>query len=326
MSMRWGFTRGQGGMRELGLVGPEGEFYFHPSKAATIKGIQRGQTAAKPQVVPIFPYNSVLVPHSSDWLNIFEMKHRQLVDDVVKYDGTFGFIHYSQGMQKLALVGTLAKIKDRKILADGRSFVVIEGIKRFYLKESVSEKPYIRARVQTFDDWSENLPLMRELEDKVFKEVRANLKMMKILYPAKNYKFSNAILKFRPQVRPEPGVRQVFLTEVEGAEEVQRCADFSFAVIEMIDITPAKKLALMQEHIVERRLASILEVLENGSAFMRDSLKEKGIMRTDAEIERQIYQPMDYGTEDIDSVVLPPSSWTPENYVGGAWQQMPILM
>lgn len=324
--MRWGFTRGSGGMRDLGLVGTEGELYFHASKSASISGAPAAQSKIKPQVVPIFPYSSVLVPHSSDWLNIFEMKHRQLVDDVTRNNGMFGFIHYSQSMQKLALVGTLAKIKDRKILADGRSFVVTEGIRRFYVKECVAEKPYIKARVQAFEDWSDNLPLMRQLEDKVFKEVRANLKMMKILYPTKNYKFSSAILKFRPPVRPEPGVREVYLTELEGAEEVQRCADFSFAVIEMIDISSAKKLALMQEHVVERRLAKILEVLENGSSFMRDSLKEKGIMRTDAEIEKLIYLPVVSGTEDIDSVTIPANSWTPENYVGGEWQQMPILM
>ena len=70
-----------------------------------------------------------------------------------------------------------------------------------------------------------------------------HLQMMKTLNPAKNYTLSSSILKFKPRLS-QPGVRSVLLTRPR--DEVQRCSDFSFAVLEMMDITPAKKLALMQ--------------------------------------------------------------------------------
>jgi Lon protease-like protein len=62
-------------------------------------------------------------------------------------DGVFGFTYTSSQYQKLGLVGTLARVKQRKILEDGRTFVAIEGIERFFIKEIVSEKPYIKAKV-----------------------------------------------------------------------------------------------------------------------------------------------------------------------------------
>ena len=104
------------------------------------------------------------------------MRHRQLIDDVGS-ERMLGFMHYSQSNQKLALVGTLARVKDRKLMADGRSFVVVEGVRRFYIKECITEKPYLKARVQAFEDWCEDESQMLRLEERVFREVRANLKV-----------------------------------------------------------------------------------------------------------------------------------------------------
>ena len=103
------------------------------------------------------------------------MKHRQLINDIG--DGYFGFSYFSQQNRKLSLVGTLAKIKERKLLNDGRTFVIVEGVKRFYLTDFVSEKPYVKARVHTFADVSERPDLLDDLEQKIFLEVRMNIKV-----------------------------------------------------------------------------------------------------------------------------------------------------
>ena len=66
----------------------------------------------------------------------------------------------------------------RKLLDDGRSVVVIEGVERFYLEEILSEKPYIKARVQPFQDYSENSDVLDQLEQAVFDEVRTNVQVI----------------------------------------------------------------------------------------------------------------------------------------------------
>jgi hypothetical protein len=114
LEMKWTFGKGAGSLQDLGAIGSEGEYYFHPNKApAKLKGPPEAFTQ-KSRVIPIFPYTNVLVPLGSDWLNILEMRHRQLLGDVG--DGLFGFCYYSQTQQKLGLVGTLARIKGTSML------------------------------------------------------------------------------------------------------------------------------------------------------------------------------------------------------------------
>jgi Lon protease-like protein len=59
---------------------------------------------------------------------------------------------------------------------------VIEGVERFYLEEIISEKPYIKARVQPFQDYSENADVLDQLEQAVFDEVRTNVQVIMFYY------------------------------------------------------------------------------------------------------------------------------------------------
>jgi hypothetical protein len=72
MAMKWSFTGG----RE-GLVGSEGEFFFSGQKPGKLK--VPSALYGQPFVVPIFPYPQVLVPTGEETLNVFEMRHRQLL-------------------------------------------------------------------------------------------------------------------------------------------------------------------------------------------------------------------------------------------------------
>lgn len=318
-------------MQDLGLIGSEGEYYYHPSKKASLKlppGLSKEKEpvlkGVKPkglQTVPIFPYNSVLVPMGTDWLNIFEMKHRQLVNDVG--DGVFGFSHFSQSNQKLSLVGTLARIKDRKLLSDGRTFVVVEGVQRFYLQEFITEKPYVRARVMPFKDHTEMPEILDELEMKVFTEVRVNVKLMAKIFPAKNYTISPSIMKFRPHL-PSDGVRSISTVNDEVA--MQRKSDFSFAVMDMLQITPPTKLMLLQEHCIEKRFLKIIKILENGGAYLRGEVIKKGVL--DEAGIRAINNEIMTSTADIEGASAGEdfNQWSPENFIDGQWVQRPIIM
>jgi hypothetical protein len=173
LRMMWSFS-GTGSIRQLGLVGSEGEFYFHPAKKASIRAPQG--VVGKTVILPMYFYSNVLTPRASDWLNIFEMKYRQMANDIGD-EGSIGFVHYSSTIQKLSVVGTIGQIKEKKMMADGRTLAVVEGTKRFYVKEFIAEKPYPKARIVLFNDYCENMQLLKELEDKVFQQTRLNLKV-----------------------------------------------------------------------------------------------------------------------------------------------------
>lgn len=251
-AMKWSFASGMGSLRELGLIGSEGEYYFHPTKRASLVDVPLGATR-KTTSIPIFFWTNVLTPGATDWLNIFEMKHRQLFNDVDD-DGLVGFTHFSQTNQKVSLVGTLARVKERKMLSDGRAFLVVEGLRRYYLQEFTREKPYPRARVQSFMDYSLDAEKMELLERELLQIVRLNVRLMAMLSPTKNYTLSEGIRQYKPRFNLPPlhlkegmqGVRRVAMDESAAAKEIQRASFFSFAVLEMLQVTPATKLALMQ--------------------------------------------------------------------------------
>jgi hypothetical protein len=66
---------------------------------------------------------------------------------------------------------------------------------------------------------------------------------MKLLYPEKNYTISANILEYRPPTKMD-SVRLVRMTD--EAAELDRKSKFSFAIMDMLQITPATKLMFLQ--------------------------------------------------------------------------------
>ena len=279
----WRLTRKSGAMGQPGQPQPQqqqqdnpsshdGELYFQPGVKASIK-VPPGKEAlvGKQRIISLLPYGQVLAPTGSDWLSIFEMKHRMLLNE----KGVFGFCYYSSTQNKLALVGTLASVKERKILDDGRSFVVIEGLERFYIDEVVSERPYLKARVQVFSDYTEaSSAELDELETKLLIELRKNMKMMEKLFPSKSFSITPTILANRPTMAL-PGVRSVKM--IDEKSEMERRTRFSMAVLDMLQISSTVKLSLLQEHVLERRLTKFLKILRNGGTYLAEELAKKGL-------------------------------------------------
>ena len=343
----WRLTsKGGGGMppgmpgqqqQEISCVGQEGELYFHPSKKASIKlpsGIGGGVLVGKPRVIPILPYGQVLSPTGSDWLNILEMKHRMLLNE----GGVFGFTYYSNTQSKLALVGTLARVKERRIQDDGRAFVVVEGLSRFYIDEVVSENPYLKARVQLFTDYTETTgAVLDDLENKLLRELRANMRMVEKLFPSKNFTITQNILQNRPHIQT-PGVRSVKM--VDEKDDMARRTKFSLAVLDMLQISSTAKLSLMQEHLIERRLTRFLKILKNGGKYLQEELAKKGLSAPEGEVSFPRSSILDStaaaaaaassSADDLSLLVATSGSdldSSPSNFKNGHWEQgAPIMM
>jgi Lon protease-like protein len=253
----WKFNKGVASLADLGCIGDRGEFYYHPTKKARVvipkenlmidkTTGQMRQVAGKSKVVPIFPYSSILIPTGAEWLNIFEMKHRMLlsdVNDMPDEGGLFGFSYYSASQQKIALIGTLAKVTNRKLLDDGRVFVTVEGVKKFYIEEFTAENPYLKARVRLLNDYTEfqDSSELDALEEAVFTELRTNMNLMTHIFPSKNYKVSEKILRYRPSsISSRIGDRVVKMTT--EAQEMARREKFSYAVLDMLQVSSSTKL------------------------------------------------------------------------------------
>ena len=101
----------------------------------------------------MFPLSAVLFPCAELPLHVFETRYRQLVDDVVAGDGTFGTVLISSGSEvgggdQRCEVGTLARIEMVVPFEDGRSLLISRGVERIRVIEWLADDPYPRAVVE----------------------------------------------------------------------------------------------------------------------------------------------------------------------------------
>ncbi len=108
--------------------------------------------------LPLFPLGSVLFPEMLLPLHIFEPRYRLLVRRSIDGESPFGVVLIRSGTEvggsaEPHAVGTEAKILAVSPLADGRSYIVVRGGRRFAIESAVSDAaPYLVGRVRYLDE------------------------------------------------------------------------------------------------------------------------------------------------------------------------------
>src|SRR5437867_7646538 len=105
------------------------------------------------ELLPLFPLTTVLFPEMLLPLHIFEPRYRLLVRRCMDDDRPFGVVLIRSGQEVGAIaephaIGTEAKIMAFSPLSDGRSYVVVRGIRRFAVEQAMPDaEPYLVGRV-----------------------------------------------------------------------------------------------------------------------------------------------------------------------------------
>ena len=115
LNMKFVFGKGTGSLQDAGGIGSQGELYYVPTKRPSLKAPDAA--LGKECLIPIFPRNQVLAPLAEDTIAVYEMRFRQLLNDIGE-GGVLGYLFYSPENQKFALVGTLARVKKMDRLDD----------------------------------------------------------------------------------------------------------------------------------------------------------------------------------------------------------------
>jgi Lon protease-like protein len=130
-----------------------------------VKGITR---------LPIFPLPLVLLPIEILPLHIFEPRYREMLSDVSDSNNLFG-IHLFEPKEsfetqpQVGTVGCVAEVREVQAMPDGRSNIVTNGVVRYRILDIVdSEKPYLIAEIEFFEDEKEDVDLQLKLADDVF--------------------------------------------------------------------------------------------------------------------------------------------------------------
>src|SRR6185437_1804846 len=156
-----------------------------------------------PDVLPILPVkNTVLFPGVVLPVTVGRQKSIRLVKKAYRGDRIIGVVAQENALAEEPLVkdlykiGTVAKILRMLILPDGNTTIIIQGLRRFELKEAVQEDPYIIAKIKVI---TENFP------DRKKKEVKAVMQSLK--------ESAHKILKLNPEI---PQDAQIAVDNIES--------------------------------------------------------------------------------------------------------------
>ncbi|MFT5970494.1 MAG: ATP-dependent Lon protease [Flavobacteriales bacterium] len=112
-----------------------------------------------PEILPILPLrNTVLFPGVVIPITVGRDKSIKLIKDAYSGDKTIGVVSQKDGsvedpeFKDLNSIGTVARIIRQLRMPDGSTTVIIQGKKRFELKDMVQEEPYMKAEINSYDD------------------------------------------------------------------------------------------------------------------------------------------------------------------------------
>jgi uncharacterized protein len=111
-------------------------------------------------IIPLFPLATVVFfPSTLLPLHVFEPRYRQMVSDILNAERIIGMVLLKPGWEKdyhgnpeIYSVACMGKMLSAEPLEDGRYNIVLYGLKRVEILETVKDDPYRLARVKLLED------------------------------------------------------------------------------------------------------------------------------------------------------------------------------
>jgi hypothetical protein len=194
-----------------------------------------------PDVIPLFPLpNVVLFPHVDLPLHIFEQRYRDMVRDAMAADRLIGMVLLRgdwrkdyHGTPEVFPIGCAGRIEKFALLPDGRSNLVLHGLRRFAIREEVGGRTYRLARV----DWR------ADVADPAFDADRAEARLKRTV---------SRLLSRRDRELP-----------ADLWDRLPRESEMLVNTLASgLDLAPIEKLALLECDRVCERTERLLEILE----------------------------------------------------------------
>jgi ATP-dependent Lon protease len=194
-----------------------------------------------PDILPILPLrNTVLFPGVVIPITVGRDKSIKLIRDANKGNRLIGVVAQQDvsiedpTFNQLHKVGTIALIIKMLQMPDGNTTVILQGKKRFVLKDEVQSEPYIKATLEPFKE-------VKAKEDKEFKAMVSSVKDM-----AMN------IIQLSPNIPSEAGIA------IRNIESTSFLINF---ISSNMNADMAAKQALLQTPSLRDRINMVLEHL-----------------------------------------------------------------
>jgi ATP-dependent Lon protease len=224
-----------------------------------------------PEILPILPVrNTVLFPGVVIPVTVSRQKSIRLVKKSYRGDRIIGVVaqdkvtnNLEAKIDDLYQVGTVAKILRMLIMPDGNTTIIIQGQKRFRIKEVVQEEPFITAKI---DILSDNLP------DKGKKEVKALIQSLK--------DSASKVLKLNPDI---PQDAQFAISNIESPSFLTHFLSSNLNV-EVKD---------------KQSLLEIDDIVKRGTHLLEFLMKEIQLLQLKQEIQSKVHSDIDQQQRDF---------------------------
>lgn len=136
-------------------------------------GVLEAQEPSRHELLPLFPLDLVLLPHTNLPLHIFEPRYKAMIGDCLQNGWEFGMLAVKD--QDVAAIGCTASItKVLERFPDGSMNIIVRGQRRFEISDLNDEKSYLRGSPEFFDDEPEEPPpsSLRERSMELYKRLR----------------------------------------------------------------------------------------------------------------------------------------------------------
>lgn len=219
--------------------------------------------------VPLFPLGSVLFPHATLFLHIFEPRYQEMIELCRESGRPFGIVLIREGNEvdpnaEPYMVGTLAHIRDLHRYPDGRMDIGVQGGERFRIRVLDRDgAPYLVGNVEALHEE----PMLQGLEgDRLASHARD---------------------RFTELVRAALGDRP-FEVEIGFTEDP---VALSFAIANLIDGSERRKQALLELTDTVERFAETLPGLEEKLAVLQSIRESQGSIQplTQADVREFIH-------------------------------------
>ena len=105
----------------------------------------------RPERIPLFPLNVVLLPGAELPLHIFEPRYRQMVKDCLEEKSEFGMLlSLDKGVARVGCTAEIVQVAKR--YPDGRMDILIIGRAPFRVVEIFAEDPLLEGQVDYLED------------------------------------------------------------------------------------------------------------------------------------------------------------------------------
>ncbi|MGV8878810.1 MAG: endopeptidase La [Sphingobacteriaceae bacterium] len=222
-----------------------------------------------PEVLSILPLrNTVLFPGVVIPITVGRDKSIKLIRDANKGDRIIGVVSQldvsveDPSFEQLNEVGTIALIIKMLQMPDGNTTVIIQGKKRFRLKEEVQSEPYIKASIETF----------QEVKPKVDKEFKALVSSVKDM--------AMSIIQLSPNIPSEAGIA------IRNIESTSFLINF---ISSNMNADVAAKQRMLEVANLRDRAKMVLEYLTTDLQMLELKNQIQSKVRTDLDKQQRDY-------------------------------------